>query len=1203
MRALPLYPDGPPKPAIVKTPAQPRNSSCNACELHEYQMSGFRCHAGIDVREERQIATITTISGQPYLLVLLSRLNDGESAARFETSKQYAYVRRVVTELWPGPFSIDYAVRCPISMPQADDFELSWVDRCAPYTAARLEALRPARVIACGNAGLRTILGDTVDSLAAQGGWGWLDQGRPVFYLSDPDRAAWHPGYRGEFDALLRRALTIAADALPPHPAAFQTRALLVDTVEDAIEAFQRLMEATTLVYDTETVGQLGNPDFRILCAAVQDADAADVYVWTQEAFADPDAAHVFDYLMRSEVGKCAQHGKFDMGVLAASRGVEVGGHLHDTQYVRRFLQPERLAGLDAQSVLIGQGGYKREQAASEVDELDRLKARDRALGTKRPKGYYGAYVKGGVKAETLHRYVARDVVATAGLRAQQDRALRASARKWFWDEFIEPANRAVTQVEQWGVHASMAEMKRAVIEYSRLIEENEPRLRGVNPNSHKQVLHYLFGPTSEGCLGLEPTEHKTDGGAPSTKDEALLELYRKYDNSIDFIPALMRGRGLIKLRSTYAEGFQPFLRKDRRFHYSVNLDGTECLAFGELVLTNRGYLKVEHVRAGDRVLSHMGVPRAVLGAIRQPPAPIYKVMLADGRSLRCTGNHEFLLADGRWVRADRLATGDACVVHGPPEEWKRVPGFDSYWVSSWGRVAGVFGDLSLQTKKPYEHLKVTFKVNKKTKDFTVHRLVLGTFRGIEGEVRHLNGFAWDNTLDNLASGTSKENKADSIAHGTMSHRKTSKQTKLTQEAVDVIRGTPRSIVNDRQMAERFGVSRELVKDVRLGKRWQPEPPREGKRAKFGTSAVVAVIVGAPEPTIGLQVEVDHSHVTGGIVTHNTGRPSARDPACYTLPNPGRIDDNSSPPPAYTSKEAAMIRGFFTAPGEDDPIWSTGFYRQFSKDDEIVLLSADYSQLELRIAAMLARDPVMRQIFLSGEDYHMATGKLVALRSGVSPEEWAHWEELAKTQKGVEGFKDRRKPWRSKAKPVNFGLAYGKSTKVLAKEMGVSEEEGEAIVEAVLGSFSDYQQWMVDNVARGRREGGVWTMWQGRQARFRPLPDLLIHENDREHRARRNKASRDANNAPIQGTASDYCVASMTRLVEWIRREQVPARLTLSVYDSLLFEVPSRYVDVVARKAKAIMETEWETHGVPLVAEFELGRQLSNMKDYPIHAA
>ena len=908
MRVLPLYPDGPPKPAIMTTPAQPRNSSCNACELHEYQMSGFRCHAGIDVREERQ--TATTISEQPYLLVLLSRLNDGESAARFETSKQYAYVRRVVTELWPGPFSIDYAVRCPISMPQADDFELSWVDRCAPYTAARLEALRPARVIACGNAALRTILGDTVDSLAAQGGWGWLDQGRPVFYLSDPDRAAWHPGYRGEFDALLRRALTIAADALPPHPAAFQTRALLVDTVEDALEAFQRLMEATTLVYDTETVGQLGNPDFRVLCAAVQDADAADVYVWTQEAFADPDAAHVFDYLMRSEVGKCAQHGKFDMGVLAASRGVEVGGHLHDTQYVRRFLQPERLAGLDAQSVLIGQGGYKREQAASEVDELDRLKARDRALGTKRPKGYYGAYVKGGVKAETLHRYVARDVVATAGLRAQQDRALRASARKWFWDEFIEPANRAVTQVEQWGVHASMAEMKRAVIEYSRLIEENEPRLRGVNPNSHKQVLHYLFGPTSEGCLGLEPTEHKTDGGAPSTKDEALLELYRKYDNSIDFIPALMRGRGLIKLRSTYAEGFQPFLRKDRRFHYSVNLDGTE-----------------------------------------------------------------------------------------------------------------------------------------------------------------------------------------------------------------------------------------------------------------------------------------------------TGRMSARDPACYTLPNPGRIDDNSTPPPPYTSKEAALVRGFFTAPEADDPVWSTGFYRQFSKDDEIVLLQADYSQVELRVAAMLSDDREMKAIFESGEDYHMRTGRIVALCFGVTEAEWASWEELAKTNKNTPGFKDRRKPWRSKAKTYNFALLYRKSAKSLAKDMGITVEEAQGIEDAILGKLNSLRDWMTDTQKRGIREGGVHTYWRGKTARFRPLPDLMIPESDREHRSRRSKALRDVVNTPVQGTASDYCVASMTRLVEWIRREQVPARLTLSVYDSLLFEVPSRYVDVVARKAKAIMETEWETHGVPLVAEFELGRQLSNMKDYPIHAA
>ena len=151
-------------------------------------------------------------------------------------------------------------------------------------------------------------------------------------------------------------------------------------------------------------------------------------------------------------------------------------------------------------------------------------------------------------------------------------------------------------------------------------------------------------------------------------------------------------------------------------------------------------------------------------------------------------------------------------------------------------------------------------------------------------EVRHLNGLAWDNNLTNLTYGTSKENSQDAVRHGTTSKR-LGAQAKLNEEAVAYIRSCPKAErggeYTNKKLAEKYGVCPRLVRAVRNGTRW--EDKTVSVEYVYGSSQIVSITIQPKEKTLGLTVEEDNSHVTGGIVTHNTGRLSCKDPAFQCL--------------------------------------------------------------------------------------------------------------------------------------------------------------------------------------------------------------------------------------------------------------------------------------------------------------------------------
>ena len=240
------------------------------------------------------------------------------------------------------------------------------------------------------------------------------------------------------------------------------------------------------------------------------------------------------------------------------------------------------------------------------------------------------------------------------------------------------------------------------------------------------------------------------------------------------------------------------------------------------------------------------------------------------------------------------------------------------------------------------------------------------------------------------------------------------------------------------------------------------------------------------------------------------------------------------------------------------------------------LLSADYSQLELRVAAMLSGDDVMTDFFRRGVDIHQGSAMLCSqMIWGIPPE--------AVT-----------KEHRAKIKPINFGILYGKGDQTLAEELHSTVEEAQKIREAIFGKFRKLRAWIDDCTAEAQRTGYTWTWWDGRRARRRDMFRLADPDD-----AVRSRAQNGSYNSPIQGTASDFCTMSATAVSQWIVENGVPAMLVAIVHDQLLLDVREDCVDEVALEVRRIMRG-WNSLGVPLEVDLETGEAWGSLGKYSL---
>jgi len=231
--------------------------------------------------------------------------------------------------------------------------------------------------------------------------------------------------------------------------------------------------------------------------------------------------------------------------------------------------------------------------------------------------------------------------------------------------------------------------------------------------------------------------------------------------------------------------------------------------------------------------------------------------------------------------------------------------------------------------------------------------------------------------------------------------------------------------------------------------------------------------------------------------------------------------------------------------------------RAFVAEKGNKIISADYSQLELRLLAHITQDLVMLEAFQNGEDIHARTARLVF---------------GAKTD---EELKEARRF----AKIVNFAIAYAIEPWGLSQRVGISRQEAKKVIEDYYNTYKGVRRYMEEVPVRAREHGYVRSIY----GRIRPLPGIT----DRNANIRK-AAEREAINMPIQGTASDIVKIAMLHVDEEFKRSGFGARLLMQVHDELLVEVPEKEVEEVSAILKREMESAVSLD-VPLVADVGVG--------------
>jgi len=229
------------------------------------------------------------------------------------------------------------------------------------------------------------------------------------------------------------------------------------------------------------------------------------------------------------------------------------------------------------------------------------------------------------------------------------------------------------------------------------------------------------------------------------------------------------------------------------------------------------------------------------------------------------------------------------------------------------------------------------------------------------------------------------------------------------------------------------------------------------------------------------------------------------------------------------------------------------------------LLSADYSQIELRLLAHFSGDPLLVRAYQTGEDIHTLTASEVF---GVP----------------ADGMS---KETRNRAKAVNFGIVYGISPFGLAAQLGIPQAEARAYIDRYFARYQGVQAFIEKTLDATRREGSVRTLF----GRLRPIPDIESRNPNQ-----RGFAERTAVNTPLQGTAADLIKLAMIALDRKLTERKLKTRMVLQVHDELLFDVPIDETEEIKELVHEEMEGVVKLN-VPLVADLGFGPNWRDLKN------
>ncbi|MCU1304805.1 MAG: polA [Candidatus Sulfotelmatobacter sp.] len=358
----------------------------------------------------------------------------------------------------------------------------------------------------------------------------------------------------------------------------------------------------------------------------------------------------------------------------------------------------------------------------------------------------------------------------------------------------------------------------------------------------------------------------------------------------------------------------------------------------------------------------------------------------------------------------------------------------------------------------------------------------------------------------------------------------------VQEKAIHQIAGTEFNVGSPRQLG-----------DVLFNKLNLPKPVKYGKGRTISTAVDVLETLAADHPIA--RMVLDYRQLSKLKSTYVDTLPALINRAT------GRVHTTFGQTGTATGRLSSANPNLQNIPIRTE--LGRGIRAAFIADPGHVLLTADYSQIELRLLAHFSRDPLLVEAYRRGDDIHTLTASQVF---GVPP--------LMVTP-------DHRR----QAKVVNFGIVYGLSPFGLSQNLGIDTSEAKQFITNYFETYKGVRAFIDKTLEEARRDLKVRTL----HGRVRPIPDINSKNSNQ-----RGFAERTAVNTPLQGTAADLIKVAMIRIDEALQERKLKSRMTLQVHDELVFEVPESEVDTMQSLVREQME-KVHALAVPLLVEMGVG--------------
>lgn len=731
-----------------------------------------------------------------------------------------------------------------------------------------------------------------------------------------------------------------------------------------------------------------------------------------------------------------------------------------------------------------------------------------------------------------LIEYAANDAWGTfAGfekLRQQLEQALTHSLFSHafpyvttLWDLFWKvevPYTKTLWRMERHGIKVNRERLEKAKPEAEKeiiRIEREIDKLAGrhINPKSTPQLREWLINER-----GLNPVKF-TKGGKSGVREASVDVRFLEHHSSDPAVQLVMQHRDYSKLYGTYITGLHELLDPKDRIHTRYNQDVTRtgrlsCVAGDTKVTTPSGAVLIKDLKPGDLVWTHRNRWRPVQRVFTKGVDRMYDLYLSNGEVLTCTPDHRLLTTEG-WIRAEEIVDEYLKAVGEPAHEHrgcsKDVPlaactdgGADSKRAEDDAaqRSARAEGEHAGEGEEGSGESALLSLEDREEKPH--EGKVRGEAPQLEGGMRGRSGIPDLPTRGQAPLRTQGRDGSSTRVEG----------------ATCLLGGPPHRWRQAEQQAGQPSLDDQIRAQAHtlLSSRGLP------------TVTVTKVNYRGRLEVHDMTVEEDASYMAYGVFSHNSSNPNIQN-----IPRP-------------ENDKWSLRSAFIPEPG-------------------YTIIAVDYEQLEMRLLAAAALEPKMIQIFAEGKDIHTGNVEMVF---GIPYDDVVAAKKVDKKVKSGELPPDAMTDYiklcirrRNEIKSVGFGINYGMGAGKLSKQIGVSHDEAQDLINLYMDTYPAVRQFFGEAVAETIATGYAFTIL----GRRRNVPEIASHRRDE-----RSQGERIATNTQIQGSAADVCKMAQINLDKIRLEERYGCRQLMQVHDELVFECPTECVGQVMPEIQDIME-------------------------------